>query len=154
MTHVMMTDLTSVHAMFEPLLASAPPIAGGRVESAQPQTIDPGAPAGAPAQPPGSGLGLFLPMFAILGVLILVSTLTGRKEKKRREEMMRSISRHDRVQTVGGMLGTVVEVRDDEIILKVDESTGTRIHVVKSAIQGVLKQGPRSESGADAAGTK
>ena len=73
-------------------------------------------------------------------VMILMQVFAGRKEKKRREEMLGGLRRGDRVQTIGGMLGSVAEVRDDEVVLKVDESTNTKVRVVRSAIQNVLKR--------------
>jgi len=43
------------------------------------------------------------------------------------------------VQTVGGVIGTVVELKSDEVVLKVDDSGHTRIRFARSAIQQVLK---------------
>lgn len=87
---------------------------------------------------------MFMILIAVLGFMIVMSMMTGRRERKKREQMLSSIARHDRVQTVGGVIGTVVEVRDDEIVLKVDESTNTRIHFARSAVQNVLKKGRES----------
>ena len=42
--------------------------------------------------------------------------------------------------TIGGVVGTVVEVKDAEIILKVDETSNTRITFTKSAISQVIPQ--------------
>lgn len=133
------------------VVASAPPVAGGvGGPSAAPGATTTGAPAvpaggAAPAPSPfGSSSFLFM-MVALLVVMILMSTLTGRKEKKKREELMRSIGRHDKVQTIGGIIGTVVEVRDDEVVLKVDEASGTRVTFAKSAVSGVLKKYERVE---------
>ena len=56
-----------------------------------------------------------------------------------------ALKRGDRVQTIGGMLGSVVKISDDEVVLRVDdaesESKGnTRIRFARSAIQTVLVQ--------------
>lgn len=48
--------------------------------------------------------------------------------------MVASLQRNDRVRTIGGILGTVVDVRDDEIVLKVDESNNTKIRISPNAI--------------------
>jgi preprotein translocase subunit YajC len=45
------------------------------------------------------------------------------------------------------VLGTVVEVRDDEVVLRVDDATGTKIAFAKSAVQGVLRK--RAEAKAE-----
>ncbi len=133
------------------VVASAPPVAGGvGGPSVAPGVTTTGAPAGpaggaAPAPSPFGGSGFLYMMVALLVVMILMSTLTGRKEKKKREELMRSLGRHDKVQTIGGIIGTIIEVRDDEVVLKVDESSGTRVTFAKSAVTGVLKKHERAE---------
>jgi preprotein translocase subunit YajC len=49
---------------------------------------------------------------------------------------MSSIKKQDKVQMIGGIIGTVVEMSDDEIVLKVEEG---RIRFHKSSVQGVLQ---------------
>ncbi len=79
-----------------------------------------------------------LPWLAILGVMVVVMILPGRQQAKKRKEMMAGMSKNDRVLTRGGIIGVVMEVRDQEIILKVDESNNTRMHFSKQAIQHVF----------------
>ena len=79
-----------------------------------------------------------LPWIAILGVMVVVMILPGRKQAKKRKEMMASMSKNDRVLTRGGIIGVVMEVRDNEIILKVDESNNIRMHFARQAIQHVF----------------
>lgn len=99
---------------------------------------------GAPAAPGASQTSQGLPsmlllVLPLLLIIILGPVLTGRKEKKKRALLMSSIKKHDRVQTIGGIIGIVSEVRDDEIVLKVDETSNTKIRFARSAIQQVLK---------------
>ncbi len=129
-------------------IAQAPPVAG---ETAPPATTSEGAPiggqGGAPAQPqsPFGGGFLFL-MLGLLVFMIVMSSMGQRKEKKKRAELLASLGKHDRVQTAGGVIGTIVELRDQEVVVKVDESTNTKIRFARSAVQQVLKQagGPAS----------
>jgi preprotein translocase subunit YajC len=92
-----------------------------------------GATSGSPFNP----TFLFL-MLGLLVLMIVFSTMGPRREKKRREAMLSTIAKHDRVQTVGGVIGSIVEVKPDSVVLKVDESSNTRITFAKSAIQQVL----------------
>jgi preprotein translocase subunit YajC len=57
-----------------------------------------------------------------------------RKRQKEQQKMMQSLKKNDRVQTVGGIRGTIVDIRDDEIVLKVDESNNTKLRVIPAAI--------------------
>lgn len=96
---------------------------------------------GAAPTSPQSLLGS--PFVLVLGMLLIIVMSTvfgGRKDKKRRAEMLSSLKRQDRVQTAGGIIGTIVELKDDEVVLRVDEGTNTRIRFAKSAIQQVLRE--------------
>lgn len=93
-----------------------------------------GAPGGAAPQGPGS-----MTPFLMVGMLLMLLLLfvMPRKEKKRREAMISALAKHDEVQTIGGIIGSVVEVKSEHVILKVDESANTRMKFAKSAIQSV-----------------
>ena len=80
----------------------------------------------------------FIIMLLVLGSMILFSIMGQRRDRKKREAMIGAIKKHDRVQTIGGVIGSVVEVKPDYVILKVDESSNTRITFARSAIQQVL----------------
>ena len=79
-----------------------------------------------------------LPWLLILAVMLVVMILPGKQQAKKRKEMMAGMSKNDRVLTRGGIIGVVMEVRDNEIILKVDESNNTRMHFARQAIQHVF----------------
>jgi len=48
--------------------------------------------------------------------------------------MVQSLQKNDRVRTIGGIIGTVVDIKGDDVTLKVDQSTNTKIKVASSAI--------------------
>jgi len=81
-------------------------------------------------------------MFLILGMFVLMMIFTTgsqRKERKRRAAMIASMDKGDRVITRGGMIGTIVELRDNEVTLKVDENANTRIKFDRNAIELVME---------------
>ncbi len=57
-----------------------------------------------------------------------------RKQQQKHKQMVQTLTKNDRVRTIGGILGTIVDVKGDEITLKVDESNNTKIKVSTSAI--------------------
>lgn len=57
-----------------------------------------------------------------------------RKKQQQHKQMVQTLEKNDRVRTIGGIIGTVVDVKDDEITLKVDESNNTKVKVAASAI--------------------
>ena len=80
----------------------------------------------------------FFPMLMLLLVgMIVFSFFGGRKQKKRRATMLDSLSKRDQVLTRGGVFGTIVEIKSDRVVLKVDESSNTRITVLRDSIEQV-----------------
>ena len=79
---------------------------------------------------------------AILGLIVFyVILIRPQKNKdKAKKDMMANLKRGDRVQTIGGILGTVVEAREDEVVVKVDESNNTKIKFTRSAIHRIVEE--------------
>jgi len=86
------------------------------------------------------GYGMFLPLVIIF---VLFYFMMIRPERRRRAEMSRmmdNLKKNDRVVTAGGILGTVVNVQkgSDEITIKIDESTNTKLRMLRSSIARVV----------------
>ena len=107
-------------------------------------------PSGPPAPPQGAPSAmpsLFLAvMFAMLVFMMLSARSQKKREQREREQMFSTLQKNDRVQTVGGVLGTILAIKDNEVVLKVDESTNTKMTFIKTAIQRVLKDEPAGKS--------
>lgn len=99
--------------------------------------------------PPSGPAGLFnnmlFPLILMLAVFWFIMSRGKSKERKRYEDMLNSLKRNDRVQTIGGIIGTVVDVRDNEVVLKVDESTNTKMRFLRGAIKEVFRETPADE---------
>jgi len=70
-------------------------------------------------------------MFAVMYLLLFRAP---RKKQQEHKQMLQSLQKNDKVRTIGGIIGTIVDIKDDEITLKVDENTNTKIKVIASAI--------------------
>lgn len=89
--------------------------------------------------PLGGFLSGPLPLFVLMGAIFYFVMIRPQgKEKKRRQQMLNLLKKNDKVLTIGGIVGTVTTVRDDEVTLKVDESSNTKITFSRSAIQRVM----------------
>src|SRR5262245_58752480 len=88
-------------------------------QAGTPTTVQPGSPTGQPApaqRPAGGDMGvLFWILPVMLLVMILMSFWTSRKDKAKRQELMGAIKKQVKVQMLGGIIGTVVEIGDDDI---------------------------------------
>lgn len=82
-------------------------------------------------------------MFAPIIIIVLLYFFmfsTKKKQDKKRQEMIDQIKKGDRVQTIGGILGTVVSVDGTEVLLKVDESSNAKIKFTRAAIHHVIDE--------------
>ena len=118
---------------------SSPGIISERVTSEE-ETTTGQADSNTPGQPTGRGPfgGGAQTQFIIIGVMLVMMYLIlfrgPRKKQQQHKQMMQALSKNDRVQTIGGIIGTVVDIKDDEITLKIDESNNTRMKILRSAI--------------------
>jgi preprotein translocase subunit YajC len=112
----------------------------------------PAQPAAPTEQPNGlldmlrSPMGLVMLLFVVFYIFVISGK---RKDSKAKKEKMSGMKRGDRVQTIGGILGKVVEVEEKKVLLKVDESSNTKIWFSRDAIHAVLGE----EKVADTAAT-
>jgi len=79
--------------------------------------------------------GLSWLFIALMFVLMYFLLFRGpQKQKQQHKKMVQSLEKNDKVRTIGGIIGTVVDIKGDEVTLKVDENNNTKIKVVASAI--------------------
>lgn len=76
-------------------------------------------------------------MLIVWGLIIyLFMILPNKKKAKKQKEMLDSLKEGTNIVTIGGIKGTIVAVREEEVDVKVDK--GIKITFVKSAISRVL----------------
>ncbi len=85
-------------------------------------------------------------VFAIFYFLIIRPQ---NKRKKETESMLKSLRKGDRVVTIGGIRGTVTSLKDDTVVLKVDDSA--KIQFSRSAVSSVLDRKGAGSSSKEAA---
>lgn len=101
------------------------------------QASQPGAPASGGQIPQQY---LLFGMLLFFGVFYFMMFRSRNREQQKFQRLLGALKRNDRVMTVGGIYGTVVDVRDGEVVLKVDETSNVKIRFSKSAIKEVLRE--------------
>ena len=105
----------------------------------------------APATKDGGGSLLsspLVPLIALVAIFYFLMIRPQKREQSRRLEMLAGVKKNDRVLTNGGIYGVVVGVRReaDEVTLRVDEATSTKIRVTLSSIARILGDEPSDSS--------
>lgn len=110
-----------------------------KTEQAAP--ANPGDDAGkAPVEPVNP---LYQMVFMGLTIAILFYVMMVRpnqRKEKERKSLLESLKKNDHVVTIGGIKGVIASVNqgDDEIVLRVDETTGAKLRVMRSSIARVI----------------
>jgi len=93
-----------------------------------------GAPQGAEGQGGGGWMGLL--MFpAIIAIFYFLIIRPQNKKQKETKKMLEALKKGDRVVTIGGIHGTIQNVRTNTVIVKVDESV--KLEFSRSAISTI-----------------
>jgi len=92
----------------------------------------------------GGGGGFLSGMLpALIAIVVMFWFLMIRPERRRQKQhqsMLEGMKKNDRVETIGGIRGTVTNVQreTDEITIKVDETTNTKLRMRIGAIARVV----------------
>lgn len=105
---------------------------------------------GAAKAAPGSSfmfqlLTLWLPIILVFYWFLIRPQ---RQEQVRRRRMLEALKKNDRVITAGGVYGVVTNVHREanEVTIKVDESTNTKLRVTLGSIAQVLAGEPSEDT--------
>ena len=82
-------------------------------------------------------------LFGLMFVVLYFMLFRGpKKQQQKHKQMIQSLEKNDKVRTIGGVYGTIVDIRENEVVLKVDESNNTKIRLAISAINRNLSKEP------------
>ncbi len=98
------------------------------------------------AAQPGNPLQLLFPL-AVGGIMFYLMMIRPEQRKqKERQSKLEALKKNDKVLTIGGIIGTIVDFSNDgaRVTLRVDD--GTRIKFVRSSIQGLYDEKSEAES--------
>ena len=94
---------------------------------------------GAAAAPQGGGFMEFLPLIALLAVFYFLILRPQQKRAKEHKALVEALQKGDEVVTIGGMLGKVTKVAEDNVAVEIADNVV--VQVQKAAIQNVLPKG-------------
>lgn len=83
-----------------------------------------------------SWFNMVLPFVLMFAVFYFLLIRPQQKKQKQRTAMLNSMKKGDKVTTIGGLHGTIAEIVDDTIILKVNDAT--KLTFDKSAINAIV----------------
>jgi len=88
-----------------------------------------------PAQ--GSPMMSFLPIALIFIIFYFLLIRPQKKQQQDHQKMLSELKKNDEVVTSGGIYGTIVNIQEDIVTLRVDDNT--RMKIQKSSISRLKK---------------
>ena len=89
----------------------------------------------------GPGPNVLVSMFPFLIMFVIFYMLVFRPQsqaRKAHDQMLKDLKKHDEVVTSGGIYGTVMNVKNDTVTLRIDENV--RVEVEKPAITRLVSK--------------
>ncbi|WP_438444291.1 preprotein translocase subunit YajC [Gorillibacterium sp. sgz5001074] len=83
----------------------------------------------------GNALVTFLPFIAMFALLYFLLIRPQQKRTKARNMLLANLKKGDKVTTIGGLHGTILEITDDTVVLRVNDAT--KLTFERSAINAV-----------------
>ena len=79
-------------------------------------------------------------MLAMFAIMYFIMIRPQKKKQQAQQKMLQEVGKGTRIRTIGGIIGTIVSEHDDEVVIKIDETTNTKMRIVRSAIGKVLTE--------------
>ena len=91
--------------------------------------------------------GMFFPLIIMFVLMYFLMIRPEKKRKKKEQEMLSALKRGDRICTIGGIYGTIADIKDDTITLTVGRDNLSMV-VTRWAIRSVEDVTIENESAA------
>jgi preprotein translocase subunit YajC len=91
----------------------------------------------------GSSGGGGLPLMLLFGLMFLVMYFLilrpQRKRERDRKDMLTRVRKNDHIVTSGGIHGVVVSVKEDVLLVRIDETKDIKVRIDKSAVSALVE---------------
>ncbi|MBQ6168105.1 MAG: preprotein translocase subunit YajC [Muribaculaceae bacterium] len=80
-----------------------------------------------PTPPGGGGMSMLLMMVALFAIVYFMMIAPQKKKQKKINEFRNNLQKGDKVMTAGGIYGRIREVKDDHVLLEIDNNVTIKI---------------------------
>lgn len=81
--------------------------------------------------------GMIIPLLVFIAIFYFLLIRPQQKRTKETREMQSSLQRGDKIVTIGGLIGTIESIDDQNVVLR---SGGSKISFERNAIRSVVKK--------------
>jgi preprotein translocase subunit YajC len=94
-----------------------------------------------------SPVSMLVMMGVIFAIIYFLMIMPQRKKQKETQNMLNNMKKGDKIVTVGGLLGTVGNVKDTTVMVKISDNTVVEFR--KSAIASIINDDKTEKTEAD-----
>ena len=88
-------------------------------------------------QPQVSPLVQFVPLVVIFGIFYFLIIRPQKQREKDHQTMINGLKKNDNIVTIGGIHGTIINVKERTYVIRVDDNT--KVEIDKSAVARLEK---------------
>jgi len=101
------------------------------------------APQGADGAPQGSGIAMFVYLGLFLVLMYFMLIRPQKRREKERRALLDAVKSGDRVLFAGGFLGTVANVKEKTLVVKIADNV--RVEIARASVAQILEKGDSPE---------
>ena len=79
----------------------------------------------------------FLPPIAIFMIFYILLIKPQKEEQKKKKDTLANLKKNDQVVTTGGIYGTIVNIKETTVVIRIDDNA--RMEINKDAVASVTK---------------
>jgi len=91
----------------------------------------------------GDAWQAFIPFIAVIAIFYFLIIRPQNKKRKETDKMISALKKGDKIVTIGGLYGTITNVKETTVIIKVDDNV--KLEFLRSAISSVISQSSSKE---------
>ena len=96
----------------------------------------------------GSMLSFMVPLLVVIVVMTFISSRTQKKQREKQQKMLDSMVKGTKIRTIGGFTGTIVEVNEETVMIKLAEDMPA-VELLKNAVAMVIEDEKASDKDAE-----
>lgn len=83
-------------------------------------------------------LGAYLPLIVLFGVMYLLLIRPQQTQQRKRREMLSTLKKGDKIVTLGGVFGTITEIKDERLQVRIADKV--EIWLAKNGVSSVVSE--------------
>lgn len=91
-----------------------------------------------------SMFGAFWPFILMAGIFYFMLWKPQKKEQQKRQELLNSLKKGDKIITIGGICGTITDISEKRVTVEVAENVNMTF--IRSAVSGFQNPSSRQDS--------